>query len=366
MLPDDARLVSINDHLVEMPELWSGLDARPHVDVVDGEERWIFGRESLSVRELSVLGNAPDGARAERLAEMHPATFDPDARVQSMDLDGVAVQTVLPHVIGFAGERLRFLEDAGARLRAVRRYNDFVTREFCASAPDRLAAVAVLPVLELADAPGEIERSAALGARAVSVPHEPDAIGAPAFGDVSWDRVFTAAVAARLPVLIHVGSSGAPPSVMGVTRPAGAALVRGGFDVAHALIDLLYTYVFVRHPRLAVVLVEGGIGWLPHVVDRIEFFERQRPELWNPPARDRTPGEIVREQVHVAFIDEGHGIVNLDTLPAHHVHWQCDFPHADSPWPHSRASLERQLAGVQGDVARGIAGANTESLLFLR
>ena len=367
MLPADARLVSINDHLVELPDLWAGSSDQPHVEVVDGEERWYFGTESLSVRELSVLGPSPDGAaRATCVAEMHPATFDPSARVAAMDLDGVTMHTVLPHVIGFAGERLRFLDDAGARLRAVRRYNDFATREFCASAPDRLAAVAVLPIIDLHDAPAEVERSAGLGARAISVPHEPDAIGAPPFGDESWNRVFAAAADARLPVLIHVGSSGAPASVLGVTRAPGAALVRGGFDVANALVDLLYAYVFVRHPRLAVVLIEGGIGWLPHVVDRIEFFERQRPELWNPPSRDRTPAEIVGEQVHVTFIDDGHGLANLASLRPEHVHWQCDFPHADSPWPHSRRSLERQLAGVDADVARGIAGSNTEAVLNRR
>ena len=366
MLPTDARLVSINDHLVEMPDLWAGAPDQPHVEIVDGEEHWIFGHDSLSVRDLSVLGTVGDGPRAGCVAEMHPATFDPAARVHSMDLDGVAVHSVLPHVIGFAGERLRLLDGAPARGRAVRRYNDYVTREFCASAPDRLAAVAVLPLLELHEAPAEIERAAALGARAISVPHEPDTIGAPAFGDSSWDAAFAAATDARLPVLIHVGSSGAPPSVLGVSRAPGAALVRGGFDVANALIDLLYAYVFVRHPRLRVVLVEGGIGWLPHVVDRIEFFERQRPELWRPPNRDRTPAEIVREQVHVAFIDDGHGIAHLDALRPDHVHWQCDFPHADSPWPHSRPSLERQLAGVDAEVARGIAGANTDALLFRR
>jgi predicted TIM-barrel fold metal-dependent hydrolase len=250
-------------------------------------------------------------------------------------------------------------------VRAVRRYNDFVTREFCAAAPDRLVAVALLPVVDLPDAPKEIEHAAARGARAVSIPHDPAAIGALPFGDAAWDGVFTAAVTAEMPVLIHVGSSGAPASVLGLTRAPGAALVGGGFDVAQALADLMYAYVFARHPQLSVVLVEGGIGWLPHVVDRMAFFARQRPELWSPPDRGRTPAEIVREQVHVSFIADTHGVHTLEWIAADRVHWQCDFPHADSPWPRSRDGLADQLRDVDDDVARGIAGDNSASLLRL-
>ena len=121
--------------------------------------------------------------------------------------------------------------------------------------------------------------------------------------------------------------------------------------------------MLVRHPRLVLVLVEGGIGWLPYVIDRIEFFARQRPEAWSPPSRARTPGEVVREQVHLSFIDDPLGLTMLDAVGRDRVHWQCDFPHADSPWPHSRSALASQLANVEDDTARGIAGANSAALL---
>ena len=365
----DTPLVSINDHLVEPPGLWGGRADQPHIADVDGEERWIFGSESLSVRQLSVLDAHEPAAgstagRAERVRDMHPATFDPLARVQAMDRDGVAVHTLLPHVIGFAGERLRFLPDAEARRRAVGRYNDFLLREFCSSAPDRLAGVAILPLFDLTEAPTELMRAARLGARAVSLPHAPRQLGLPPFGDEAWARTFAVAEDLGLPVLIHVGSSGAPPSILGMTS-AGAALVQGGFDVANAMIDLMYAYVFVRHPRLAVVLVEGGIGWLPYVVDRIEFFARQRPEVWAPPSRSRAPTEIVRDQIHLSFIDDALGLRMLGDVAVDHVHWQCDFPHADSPWPQSRASLAAQFAHLDDEAARLIAGANTTALLGL-
>jgi predicted TIM-barrel fold metal-dependent hydrolase len=223
----------------------------------------------------------------------------------------------------------------------------------------------MLPVVDLPAAAPELERAAAQGARAVSVPHDPVAIGAPPFGDEQWDRVFAAAAAAGVPVLIHVGSSGAPASVLGLTRAPGAALATGSNECANALADLMYGYVFVRHPTLQVVLLEGGIGWLAPVVDRMAFFGRRRPELWSPPRHDRAPHEIVRDQVHVSFIDDEYGIAHLADLPVDRVHWQCDFPHADSSWPHSRDELGARLRDVDASQARTIAGANTAQLLRL-
>src|SRR5690348_434650 len=132
MLPPDAALCSINDHLVEPADLWRGGRDAPVVQRVDGEERWVFGDESLSMRQLSVL--AADGlGRATTLAGAHRAAFDPAARLAAMDDDGVELQTLLPHAIGFAGERLRHMP-TGGWADAVRRYNDFVLGEFCAAA----------------------------------------------------------------------------------------------------------------------------------------------------------------------------------------------------------------------------------------
>ena len=104
---------------------------------------------------------------------------------------------------------------------------------------------------------------------------------------------------------------------------------------------------------------------MPYVIDRIEFFERQRPELWSPPSRDRTPTEIVRQQIHLSFIADAAARQLPGTVDVDRVHWQCDFPHADSPWPNSVAAVARQLTGLDDDVARRIVGANTAELLGL-
>ena len=346
MLPPDAVLVSVNDHVLEPPGLWRG-DDLPHV-VGDS---WVIGSERLPLAAVA-------------LRDMHPSVSEPAARLASMDQDGVHTHTLLPHVIGFCGERLRFLGDADRWAAAVRSYNDWLLTEFCAAAPDRLVGVALLPLCDPTACGAEVARAAGLGARAVSFPHAPTQLGLPALGDQVWAPVFSACEDAGLPVFVHVGSSGGPPSIRGVTAP-GTLLTLTALDVVAAMVDLLFSYVLIRHPRLRVVLLEGGVGWLPFVSERVAFFRGKRPEVWTPPGEARPPLQQLREQVAASFIDDPIGIRLLDDIGVERVLWQCDYPHADSSFPDSRAQLERQLSAVADDAARAVAGGNAIRLLQL-
>jgi predicted TIM-barrel fold metal-dependent hydrolase len=330
------------------------------VNGVDGEAR-VIGSEVLPVRTLAAL--AFDGTRpSTRVADMHPALWEPAARVAAMDGDGVRVHTLLPHVIGFAGERLRFLRDGATWSSAAHAYNDFVA-EFCAFAPDRLVGIAILPLHDAAVATAELERAAGLGLRGVSLPHHPPSIDIPGYADTSWwAPVFDAAAANAMPAFVHVGSSGAPPSAQGLASPA-AALVAGGLDAATAAIDLVCSGTLATRPGLRLVLLEGDAGMLPYLASRITFFEDRRPDLWADVA---TPAAgALRAQVLAAFLHDPVGVELRDEIGVSQLLWQSDFPHADSYWPHSRARLAELLGDVPDHDAVAIAGGNARELLHL-
>jgi predicted TIM-barrel fold metal-dependent hydrolase len=371
MLCADAPLLSVNDHLVEPPDVWTSrspsrrADDVPRVVTTADGEVWAIGSELVTVRALSVL--AADGVHrpAPTVAEMHPAVSDPVARLRAMDDDGVLVHTLLPHVAGFAGERLRFVGDAAGWAAAARAYNDFLLESFCATDPLRLAGVAVVPLATVDDAVAELERAATLGARAVSFPHDLASLGLPTLYEGAWSPFFAAAAVAGLPVFVHVGSSGAPPSIQGMATP-GALLVSSGLDVATALVDFVFSSTLTDHPTLRLVLLEGGAAILPFVGERIDFFRtRRRAAAWDPPDDARTGSEILRDQVYASFIDDPVGVALRDRTGLANLLWQSDFPHADSGWPHSRDHLVALLADVPDDDAAAIAGGNTRVLLGL-
>jgi predicted TIM-barrel fold metal-dependent hydrolase len=370
-LPPDARLVSINDHLVEPGGLWAARTTAaadvPRVRALgDGAQAWCIGSERIDIARLGIIAAAgPDqpDRRATRVEEFHPAVGEPAARLVAMDRDGVAAHTLLPHVIGFAGERLRFLADGAAWTHAVQVYNDFLLGEFCAHAPSRLAGIALVPLHDVAAAVAELERAAALGARGVSFPHDPVSLGLPSLYTGRWDPLFAAAEGAGLPVLVHIGTGDNPVTADadGPAPSVGTLLTLGGLDVAHVAVDLLYAHVLTRHPRLRVVLLEGGVAWIPYITERVEFFLR-RAGTW-PAGEVPDPVALLARGVAASFIEDRTGLALRDQIGADRMLWQSDFPHADSFWPESRARLAAQLAEVPDDVAAAIAGGNARSLL---
>lgn len=365
-LADDVQLVSINDHLMEPPDLWTAgrpgrLEDVPHVVELDGAQMWLIGDLAIPVAQTGVLGADPGGPRATRYAEMHPGATDPAQRLESMDLDGVEVQTIWPNVIGFAGERLRHLGDARRWEQAARRYND-VLHDWCAEDPDRLAAAAVLPLHDGARALAEAERAAGLGARAVTFPHAPGDLGLATFYGGEWDPLLSFMEEAGLPLVVHIGPGvGAPAGAR--FDSLGALLTTASFHVAASLVDAVFARVPTRHPRLDVVYVEGATGWLPFVDERMDFFVR-RPEVWDVAASGRLPSEVSR-RLHASFIDDPYGVSRRREIGLSRMVWQCDFPHNDSFWPDSRSHLATLLADVPADEVRLLAEDNARRLLRL-
>src|SRR4029077_20542428 len=99
--PVHYRIVSVDDHLVEPPDLFTGrlaselLDLAPRVvEAEDGREYWLIE----SKLEPNVGGNAavsqgpnaPIGGMSMRFDEMRPGTWDIHERVRDMDMVGVA------------------------------------------------------------------------------------------------------------------------------------------------------------------------------------------------------------------------------------------------------------------------------------
>ena len=86
------------------------------------------------------------------------------------------------------------------------------------------------------------------------------------------------------------------------------------------------TGLLERFPRLKVVFVEPGIGWVAwwlYIAD--DFVKRQGYEF---PALKKLPSEYFRQSVHLTFIDEPHVIMHAhDRLGIENIMWSSDYPH---------------------------------------
>jgi predicted TIM-barrel fold metal-dependent hydrolase len=283
-----------------------------------------------------------------------------------MDIDGVWAQTPFPSFAGFAGNKFALAEDKDLALMCVQAYNDFVLDEWCASAPERYVSVVILPMWDADLSAAEIERTAAKGARAISFPDNPAGLGLPTFRTDFWDRPFSAAEAADLPLLMHFGGSRITPWVS-ENVPNAVVVTLFGVTLFNSMVEIVMSPVFHRHPKLKVAYSEGGIGWVPYAMMRMNqtwevYRKLDLPNNVNPDVR---PSDLVRKHIWSCFIDDSVGIENRHAIGVDRLLWESDYPHPDSLWPNSREHARKEFAAVPDDEVQRIVSRNAGDLFRL-
>lgn len=373
MLPDDADLISVDDHIAEPPTRWSSrlpqskLEHGPRVVEIDnGLQQWCFEGVVAGTLGLSAVAGTDfkdRGLEPRRFEDMRPGCYDPVARLADMDLDGVTAELNFANWAGFAGSRFFRAKDRELALMCVQAYNDFVIEEWCAAAPDRYIPMMITPFWDADLALNEIERNAARGFKAISFPDNPALMGLPSLYTDHWDRIFGFAEEAGLPLCMHFGGAGNTPAVSD-DAPHAVTTVLMGTTSFSAMTELLLSPVFHKFPRLRVCLSEGQIGWIPFALQRIDqVWEHYR--FYNFERRidpDARPSDLFRNHIYGCFIDDQLGIEMRNLIGVENILWEGDYPHADSLFPRARQSLEKALAGVPETEARRIAGLNARDL----
>src|SRR5947209_12770262 len=265
-------VISADSHINEPPDLFVARapaayrERVPRVVPADEGEMWVF--ESGKPRPLgldSAAGKRPEEFRRSGVSyrDMRAGAYDPAARLPDMDADGVDAEVIYPGT----GFRLLKMADPDLALVCCRAYNDWMA-EFAAFAPERLVGLGLLPAPEVAPMVEELRRCARLGLRGAILPALLDG---PAYNDPAFEPLWAEAAAQRFPLSIHIGGvrglvlDGGPPGT------SEAYVLLGGLALAEPLALILYSGAFARHPDLRLVLVEGGIGWLAFLVERMDL-----------------------------------------------------------------------------------------------
>jgi predicted TIM-barrel fold metal-dependent hydrolase len=391
-LTDDIKMISMDDHLIEPPNLWVDRipakyhDRCPHVEEIEEDRVEPFYAKEVHLKkgmqvwryedilEPNVGLTATAGLDVKdrnfspvRFDQMRRGTWDPVARVADMDTDGVWAQAPFPSFPGFAGNKFVFAKDKELAHLCVQAYNDFLLDEWCPTAPDRYISIIMLPLWDQELSRQEIERCAAKGARSITFPDNPAGLGLPSYGSGAWDGVFSAAEDAELPLLMHFGGSKIIPFVA-PDAPQAAVTALFGITLFNSMAELVMGPVFKKHPNLNVCFAEGGIGWVPYAVMRMDqvWEDYREYPLENNVDPDRRPSEVVRQHIYSCFIDDPVGIGLRHNIGIDRLLWESDYPHSDSLWPDSRTNAQKVFADVPTDEVRRIVETNARDLFRLR
>jgi predicted TIM-barrel fold metal-dependent hydrolase len=291
---------------------------------------------------------------------MIPGCYDPVERVKDMDLDGVQAALCFPQFPKFAGTLFRESEDMELARLCSAAWNDFVLDEWCATAPDRFIPLAILPFWDIEASVAEIHRVAAKGARAISFPENMVTLDQPSFHTDHWDPVFSAVEDAGLPLCMHFGTSGKVPNTA-PDAPMAVMISLMACNSMYAISDLIFSPVFHRHPRLKVAFSEGGIGWIPYLLDRMDgTWEKHR--FYQNVNQEVRPSELFRKHMWGCFITDAHGVASRHEIGIERLLWECDYPHSDSHWPNSRKVASEQFLDVPDGEVRQIVELNAREL----
>ncbi len=258
------------------------------------DEQWrdsVVDRGLNSLELISYPPNAPLTARADwrGKAGEPPNTLD---KLRTHALDRWNIDIAICNCL--YGVQLLFSEDmAAAFAKAV---NDWVAHEWL-DRDKRLRASIIVPMQNTDYAVAEIERCAP-DKRFVQVLVL--AMGEAPLGRREYWPVYEAAERHRLPIGIHAGSS-YRHAVTSLGWPSwyveDYCANAQGFQAQVA--SLVCEGVFVKYPKLKVVLIESGVTWLPAFLWRLsKFWRGVRAEV---PWVDRSPSEIVRNHVRLTI-----------------------------------------------------------------
>jgi predicted TIM-barrel fold metal-dependent hydrolase len=384
----DVRVVDADTHLTEAHDLWTSRapaaykDRVPHVVEVDGQPTWVV--------DGTPLGFAGGGGVIDTEGEKYPfsesmivwgidrihgAAWDPQARLRVMDECGIHAQVLFPNSIGLGGQGLAgATTDAGLRLACIEIYNDAMA-ELQSESGNRFLPMPVLPAWDVAECVREAERVAGMGMRGVNMTSDPQDLGAPDLASRAWDPLWEACADLRLPVHFHIGASLTTMTFYGnyfwasqdeYVKPAigGSMLFIGN---ARVVINTVFAGIFDRHPQLQMVSVESGVGWIPFILETMDY------ELWeNAPEQaarlSRMPSEYFKDHWYATFwFEQNRGEVQglIDSVGEDNVLFETDFPHPTCLYPGPLETVAEKMSTLRPETRRKIMGENAAKLYRL-
>ena len=276
---------------------------------------------------------------------------DPDLRLKDMMLDGVDAE-VIYGILGAATK----LADHEAANEMFRIYNDWLA-DFCSHYPERHLGLACLPYGDIEAARKEIYRVADLGLRGLELSCSWDM--APMY-DPCWEPLWQAVNEVGLPLHFHTFPAIPPEKLDGLTgktRRAAFFTVVSGFqmNLVNIVAAIISGGVLERYPEMKVAFGESGCGWIPYMLDRMDFEWEDR---FHDLELTMKPSDYWKRQCKATFQFDTIGTKLIDDMGVETLMWGSDYPHGDGVWPESRRYIQEQFGHLSEDAFRKITCEN--------
>jgi predicted TIM-barrel fold metal-dependent hydrolase len=403
---EGIRIVDCDSHFTEPADLWlsrapeAWKDRVPVQRTEDGHTSWYLDDEVFA----GVGGNTIKTGR-EKTQGLHTvqpfSSVDQSAwavkeRLEIMDEMGVYAQVLYPNAMGATSNHLFAIPDVAQRTACLKMYNDFyVDVQF--ESHGRLFPQPILPVWDMDFTIKEMTRLLDKGMRGFTISDKPELLGLPELPEPYFAPMWDLFNESGAVVNFHIGSgarkedreratSRVQPrsgTVVPQAAPAGSAnqldscwryfgpqrymATFGALLYAsnmRIIANLCMSDLFDRYPKLKVVSAESGIGWVPFILEALEY---QVDEMITRPEEtsfaQRRPREYFRDHIYVMFWFETSAPAKLlEDIGVNNVLVETDIPHPTCLYPNSANRLAQRLAGIDPHTVRRVLQDNAAEL----
>jgi uncharacterized protein len=383
---DDVKVIDADTHFTEPHDLWTKRapaefrDRMPYVTDVEGEATWVvdgavLGRAGAGgvIDTHGVKGRSFEGLYEWNIEQAHAGAYDPQARLALLDEVGVWAQVIFPGVVGLGGQGLAdTITDLRLRMLCMEIFND-ASAELQADSGNRLLPMALLPGWDIDACVREAHRAKSLGLRGVNITSDTQDLGAPDLASTEWDPMWAACAELELPVHFHIGASLTTMNYFGTypwpSHDDDTKLAIGGtllfIGNARVVVNMICSGVLERHPTLKVVSVESGAGWVPFILEALDYeMEENAPQA--RAALSLSPTEYFKRQIYATMWFERTNLpIMVATVGEDNILFETDYPHPTCLYPDPLKTAAANMADLSPAVRRKILGENAQKLYHL-
>ena len=377
---EHLAVLDADSHITDVDDLWTKRapakykDDILHVEQIDGRPTWVV--------EGRALGKAGGGSTIDKAGKKHPfqesmiewdfartheAAWDVDARIEVLDDSGIQYQVLYPNSLGLGGQAIGDVKDPVLQRLCLEIFND-TRAEMQRDTNNRLLPMPILPSWDVEGCVREAQRVADMGLRGVNMCSDPQDLGSPDLANRAWDPLWEVCEDLELPVHFHIGASLTAMNFYGqyfwesqheYVKPAvgGSMLFIGN---ARVVINTIFSGLFDRFPKLKMVSVESGIGWVPFILETMDW---ELPE--NAPAQaaqlKHKPSEYFKRNWYgTTWFETGLGDLQgvVDKVGEDNIMFETDFPHPTCLYPKPLELVHDAMATLRPESRRKILSEN--------
>jgi predicted TIM-barrel fold metal-dependent hydrolase len=356
-LPAGTEVFSADDHISLAEDIFHERlpdrlkDRAPRVMNVEGG--WVVGVEGKAAM-------VPDFVKV--LTQYDPlagsVTSDVDARLAALDSEGVDKELAFPNsVLALFG-----WPDREVRELCFRIYNEHIA-EVQERSKGRIFGVGLVNWWDPDGTRRTLTELKALGLRTFLMPLNPgrDEEKRPIdYASTSMDGVWEAIEESGVPVAHHIGET--PPATPNEFNAIGIGMLQNVAPFRDVFGKYVFGGILDRHPGLRIGWFEGGINWVPSVLQDAEHIAASFRHV-NDLEVQHGPRHYWDTNMCASFVVDPLGLEMVDRIGVDKVMWSTDFPHNEGTYGYSNESLAAVVDAVGPEDGAAIVSGNIKRFL---